>query len=105
MTSRKRYNSEMVRPAQAVISELVGSSQWIKEGMTLGAILNIWEELVGPEAGKRLKPVELRKKRLLIQVPDSVWLNEIVFKKESIIKKINEYLKTEAVQDIKFYIK
>ncbi len=102
---KKRYNTEAVRPAVTVISELVGSSQWIKEGMTLGAILNNWEKIVGLELGRNSRPVELRKKKLLVQVHDSVWLHNITFYKADMIKKINDYLRTEAVEDIKFYIK
>ncbi|MCX7945222.1 MAG: DUF721 domain-containing protein [Deltaproteobacteria bacterium] len=103
--SRKRYIVEDIKPAKVIISELMGNSQWVRDGMTLGAILSVWEELVGSRLAKYLRPVELKKKRLLVQVPDSTWLNEVVFHKEEIIQKVNEYLKTESIEDIKFYIK
>lgn len=102
--SKKRYNSEELHSADMVVSELLGSSQWIKDGMTLGAIISIWDEILEERLSKNLKPVELKKKRLFIKVPNSVFLNDAVFYKSYIIDKINSYFKSEAIEDIKFYI-
>ncbi len=104
--AKKRYNTEKdIKPAQAIILEIAGKSQWVNDGIRLGEILCLWEEIVGKELGENTKPVELKKNKLLVRVPDSVWLNEIVFYRDAIIEKINNHFKTKVVEEIKFYIK
>lgn len=103
--TKKRFNNSKIEPVNTLISELLGSDRWVREGMTLGAIVNVWEDIVGEDQGRYLKPVELKNKKLLVQVPDSVWLNDVIFYKEKLIEKINEYMKSEVVEDIRFYIK
>lgn len=103
--TKKRYNREDIIQAEDVISSIAEGSRWIKDGITLGAILSSWEDIVGEEFAQNLKPVELKNQKLLVRVPDSVWLNNVQFYREEMIKKINEYLKSEVVTDIKFYIK
>jgi|YelNatPaOPRAMG01_1025707.scaffolds.fasta_scaffold165629_2 predicted nucleic acid-binding Zn ribbon protein len=102
--TKKRYNISSVKPAYSIISEVMGSSPWIKDGMTLGAILNNWELIAG-DNHKSLKPVELKNGKLLIQVPDSVWLNDVQYYKEDLRTKINQFLGSEIVKELKFYIK
>jgi len=102
--TRKRYNTSIVKPAHSIISEVMGSNQWIKDGMTLGAILNHWEEVLGSNY-RSIKPVELRDGRLLVQVPDSVWLNDVQYHKDWIVSKLNEFLGAEIIKEIRFYIK
>lgn len=102
---KKRYNSVQIEPAQTVISELLGSSQWIKDGMLLGAILSAWEKLFEEDYNRDARPVELKQGKLLVRVSNSVLLNDIIFYKSKMIEKINTYMKSEIVKDIRFYVK
>ncbi|MGB9600584.1 MAG: DUF721 domain-containing protein [Myxococcota bacterium] len=102
---KKRYNSCEIKSAETVISELLGSSQWIKDGMILGAILNVWGELFGEGYLQKARPVEFKNGKLLVRVSDSVMLNDILFYKSSMIDKINSYMKSGVVKDIRFFVK
>ncbi len=102
---RKRYNLSNLSPAFSVISEVTGTNQWIKDGMTLGSILAQWNEIVGDKFKDSIKPVELKNGKLLILVPDTVWLNDIQFYKEEIIEKINKFMKSDVIKELRFSIK
>lgn len=48
-----------------------------------------------------LKPKHFKDHTLTIQVPDSVWANEVVNRKEAIIREVNSKYGTEVIQRIK----
>lgn len=55
-----------------------------------------------PEFKKMVIPVKVEKKRLFLNVENSVWRNELKFKEKEIIEKINNHFKTEIIKWLKF---
>lgn len=47
-------------------------------------------------------PVKVDKKILFLRVENSVWRSELKFKEQTIIEKINKYMKEERIKGIKF---
>lgn len=103
--NRRRYTQSILTPASSVISEVTSSNQRIREGMTLGCILSHLNEIFGDKLGNNIRPVELKNGRLLILVPDPVWLNDIQFYKEEIKSRINRFMREEVIREIKFSLK
>lgn len=103
--SRRRYTQSVLTPASSVISEVISSNQRIREGMTLGYILSHLNDIFGDKFGNNVRPVELKNGRLLIFVPDPVWLNDIQFYKEEIKSRINRFIREDVVREIKFSLK
>ena len=55
-----------------------------------------------PEFKKMVVPVKVEKKRLFLNVENSVWRNELKFREKEIIEKINNHFKNEIIKWIKF---
>lgn len=67
-------------------------------------VFEIWEEAVGSLIAKQARPLWIKKGKLRVIVSDSIWLQELEFAKDKIIKKINSKLGKEAVKKIDFRI-
>jgi predicted nucleic acid-binding Zn ribbon protein len=64
-------------------------------------IFNYWVEIVGSEIAKNTKPKKLKDKVLYISTVSPIWASELNLMSQSIIGKINEYLKEEVVITIR----
>ena len=64
----------------------------------------IWDDAVGTPISAHAKPYWIRKKRLRVNVSDSIWLQELEYAKETIMEKVNFHLGREAVKEIEFRI-
>lgn len=58
--------------------------------------------IIFPEFNKMVFPVKVEKKRLFLNIENSVWRNELKIREKEIIKKINNHFKTEIIKWIKF---
>ncbi len=61
-----------------------------------------WEKIVEEDIAKNTEPTIIRKKRLNVKCSSSVWIQEMMLKKEDLIKKINSYFDEEIVKEIYF---
>jgi predicted nucleic acid-binding Zn ribbon protein len=64
-------------------------------------IFNYWMEIVGAEIAKNTKPKKLKDKVLYISTVNPIWASELNLMSQSIIGKINEYLKEDVVRAIR----
>ena len=64
-------------------------------------IFNYWTEIVGVEIAKNTKPRKLKDKVLYVSTINPIWASELNLMSQSIIGKINEYLKEDVVKNIK----
>lgn len=55
-----------------------------------------------PELEKIIEPVRITKSILYLRVDNSVWRSELNFRKELLIKKINNHFQKNLVKSIKF---
>jgi len=55
-----------------------------------------------PEFNKVAKAVKVQKKVLTLKVENAAWRNELKFKENLIIEKINNFYKGEKINKIKF---
>lgn len=65
------------------------------------AILN-WEKVVGPKIASNAKAFKFVDSKLLVEVENPSWRNELLFMKEKIIKELNKSIKTKTIKDIIF---
>ena len=63
-----------------------------------------WDRIVGEKVSKNAQPSAFKGKLLLVEVSSSVWMHQLQFLKEDILRKINEQLGENLVEDIKFKI-
>ena len=64
-------------------------------------IFNYWMEIVGTEIAKNTKPKKIKDKVLYISTVNPIWASELNLMSQSIIGKINEYLKEDVVRAIR----
>lgn len=67
-------------------------------------ILNSWEKAVGEAVAERTRPVRVKNRVLQVKVTNSVWMQELQFMKDLIIKKIHEQIGENFLQDLRFFI-
>ena len=67
-------------------------------------VFEIWNQIVGESVSQNAQPSAFKGRLLLVEVNSSVWMHQLQFLKEDIIRKINETMGEEVVEDIKFKI-
>ena len=78
----------------------MGLNRRINEQRLLGA----WVEVVGEGVAERTQPMRIEKGVLFLKVTNSVWMQQLQFMKELILKKLHEKTGIDSVQDLRFYI-
>jgi Dna[CI] antecedent, DciA len=63
-----------------------------------------WREIVGEPIGSHTWPTQVRYKKLYLIVRNSVWLQQLVFLKPTLLAKLNERAGTEMLTDIAFRV-
>ena len=67
-------------------------------------VFEIWNRIVGESVSQNAQPSAFKGRLLLVEVNSSVWMHQLQFLKEDIIRKINETMGEDVVEDIKFKI-
>jgi predicted nucleic acid-binding Zn ribbon protein len=67
-------------------------------------LIDIWEKAVGPQIAAQSRPENKKKDVLTVKVSSSVWMHQLHFLKEEIIRKINASTSGVAIKDIHFSI-
>ncbi len=92
--------------------ESMSSIREILQGVLSGAnrrfnnadseIWEVWDEVVGSAIAEHASPSKITKNRLIVHVPESVWLQELEYVSETIKEKLNQRLGRKAVDKIIF---
>ncbi|MEE9167826.1 MAG: DUF721 domain-containing protein [Candidatus Neomarinimicrobiota bacterium] len=61
----------------------------------------LWNDVVGEPISKNTIPEEVKQGTLIVRVSTPVWRNELIFKKQEIIEKLNRALGRKIIKDIK----
>ena len=61
-----------------------------------------WDQIIGSRWASICKPIGYDRSCLIIQVPSSCHVNELRFQEEFFIKKINEYIGFNFLEDIRW---
>jgi len=77
----------------------------LAERLTQQKAVILWSKAVGQDIKKQTIPNRIEQGILYVSVSNPVWVNELVYLKSGIIKKLNDLIGQEAVKDIKFYLK
>ena len=63
-----------------------------------------WHEIIGEPVGSHTWPVQVRFKKLYLIVRNSVWLQQLMFLKPTLLAKVNEQAGSELITDIAFRV-
>jgi len=67
-------------------------------------LLDSWDRVVGDAIVEETRPIRVKNRILQVKVTNSVWMQQLQFMKGLIIKKIQENMGNDFLQDIRFYI-
>ncbi len=68
-------------------------------------IFSLWREIVGEKMADHSQPARVTNSILYVEVDDPVWLTQLRYMKIDIQDKIEEKLKKNTINDIRFYLK
>ncbi len=63
-----------------------------------------WKNLIGNSPADNCYPVKIERRVLFLNVNNSVWANQLMMLKNTIIKRVNECVGCEAIKDVRFTI-
>ena len=81
---------------QQVVNSHIGPAYW-----RFYLLTRQWEDLVGTEIAAHVTPAWLRKDVLWVYVDGSAWMQEISFIQPDLLPKINSYLQSTIVREIR----
>ncbi|MBA7616584.1 MAG: DUF721 domain-containing protein [Candidatus Cloacimonadota bacterium] len=64
-----------------------------------------WDEVVGQRISEKTKPLYAKNRKLVVEVENSAWMNELLFLKSEIIEKLNKKTGKWIIEDILFLLK
>ncbi len=67
-------------------------------------IWEVWDDVVGKTIAGHARPSWIKKGVLMVRVTDSVWLQDLEFKTETIKESLNSKLQSEAIKKIRFRV-
>ena len=63
-----------------------------------------WRDIIGEPVGSHTWPAQVRFKKLHLIVRNSVWLQQLIFLKPTLLAKLNERAGSEVLTDIAFRV-
>ena len=96
MKSKLIHISDIIN---AILKEIRPCSD---SGMT--KIWELWQKSVGETIAKEAKPGAFKDGILIVHVSSSVWMHQLTFLKQEIVRKLNSELNCEIVRELKFKI-
>ena len=64
--------------------------------------IQIWNDVVGKLISKKTRPKKVKGRKLLVEVENPVWMNELIFLKRKFINEINRRIGKRVIDDIIF---
>jgi predicted nucleic acid-binding Zn ribbon protein len=89
---KKRESSKPATAADVLQRVFENSKSPLADGFQRYKLEGKWSSIVGPTIGKHSRPIGYDRGRLVIEVTNSVWLNEIRFLLDEIKVKVNTHL-------------
>ncbi|MCP4581129.1 MAG: DUF721 domain-containing protein [candidate division Zixibacteria bacterium] len=78
-------------------------SAGIAERVDRQTAVAFWAEIVGPKLAEKTQALKVEKDTLKVKVVSATWRNELIFFKETILKKIADRIGRGKINDIYFY--
>jgi len=89
------------------MAESIGSiiKQWLRdngyeEKVRENSVPGYWTEIVGEAVARQAHVERIDRGRMYVRVESAVWRNELLMRRDEIIRKVNERLGAEVVREI-----
>ncbi len=74
----------------------------LEKGVTQHTALIIWDSVVGKKIGEQTSPEKVEYGVITVKASTPAWRQELLFKKQDILKKLNKQLGSKVIKDIRF---
>lgn len=61
-----------------------------------------WAEIMGENIAHHTRPEQIRYKRLYIKVDNTLWMHQLAFLKEEILRRVNYSVGREIINEVRF---
>ena len=85
----------------SILKGLTRSASW-GPGLERNEVVRRWKDVVGPAVAEMANPVEVKGRTLYVDVRDPVWLQQMVYMRESVRRALNEAVGKAALDRIYF---
>ena len=85
----------------SILKALTQATSW-GQRLERNEVIRQWKEVVGPAVAKMTNPVEVKGRTLYVEVRDPVWLQQMVYVKESARRSLNKAVGEEALDRVYF---
>ena len=86
---------------KAAINNLLKAAG-LEAGVSQNKALLVWDDVVGAKVSENTTPEKVESGTLYIKASNPTWRQELMFKKEEILKKLNKKLGEKIIKEIKF---
>mgnify|MGYP003313536864 FL=1 len=90
----------MQKLKKAITSFLIKND--LETGVQQNNAILIWEQIVGKKIAKKTEPEKVEFGVLTVKTEGPAWRQELVFKKQEIIDKLNAELGKNTIKEIRF---
>lgn len=87
------------KPLKAVIESMLEAYQ-LKAKINEVRIINEWANAVGPMISQKTEKLYVRRGKLYVYLSSSVIKNELVFARTEIIKRLNEAVGEQVIEEL-----
>jgi len=101
--SRRQNSPTGFTHIKEVIDDILGTSA-LPIDFDGVRIWKLWDGVVGKTIAKHARPSRIKKGVLMVKVTDSVWVQELEFKAQTIKESLNRKLQREAIKKIRFRV-
>ena len=96
MKKQKQQQQLVGQCLEQVVNSHIGPAYW-----RFYLLTRQWEDLVGADIATHVTPAWLRKDALWLYVDGSAWMQEISFIQTDLLQKINTYLQSTVIREIR----
>ena len=96
---RNRRKKE--QPMSSILPGLLRDKKWETQ-LDLHSIFPKWQEVVDEETARYGVPQKIVRGTLWVEVENSIWLQQLQYKKVVLLDTINAFLKKSSIKDIRF---
>jgi predicted nucleic acid-binding Zn ribbon protein len=100
---KKRLPNKTFTPIGKVLESILDQCRSDSSGGILH-LAHVWKQVVGPPICDNAKPFAVKGALLLVHVSSSAWLHQLRFLRADLLEKLNQGLKNQRIEDIKFKI-
>lgn len=98
---RKKDRTNEATPLGDIVNRLMKAYQ-LDEKLEELDVLARWEEMMGKAVALRTKSIHIKDKVLIVEIDSSVMREELLFGKNVILQRVNQYAGKEIVTDVFF---